>query len=190
MLAEIVMVTKKVRVPNVNGMVGADGKKWHYEFIRVPKSVKEKTYKNPKWTDKLVPNTKKNKKGKKNKSKSTIKSVDWYKMELDKKRRDLQTECKRIPCEVCTKKRKDLQAEIEDYYRKYPQKRPKNRKPTIAGPVRTECSSKKYSDCEMIIWTYPNGNKKIITTQKVPKKPKQSKTQSKGVADYGCNCYI
>ena len=116
-------------------------------------------------------------------------------MELDKKRRDLNASC--------SINRKVLMAEYEAFYKKYPQvRKPAVTKPTKSDKAPVPCSDTRFSSCETVIYTHPTGNRKIVTTEKMPVEKKGKKTKKtqqtkkvkwkpqQGVADYSCGCNL
>ena len=188
MLAEVVL--KKVKKKNKDGSYSYVEKPvsthhkstWKPTKIKIPKWVKE-------WDKKAAP---------KKKSILRVSPTQWIKMELEKKGRDLNKECK--------SRREELQAEYENYYKKYPNLRPQERpKPSkIVDGEDVPCSNAAFSSCKSTVYKYPSGKQKIVITEKLPvvkkeKKPVQQtkrknpkfkqlkNTQYKGVSD-GCSC--
>ena len=95
---------------------------------------------------------------------------EWDLMEVRQKRTKLNTEC--------GARRKALEAELKAIYARYPKLKPKTAKPPRKTVGTVGCSSPKFAKCEATVYTYANGNQRIITTQKL-KTPKKS-TNKKG----------
>ena len=168
MLKDIILKEKKVRIKGSDGKYVKDASgKYLYKTVKVPHSTarssrKPKDAKSPKWVETIVPKKPKKVAGKKaNPHRMT--SVEYMHLELKKKRRDLSSE-------------------FADFYKKYPQAKPKKTaKPKKSGTVKIDCMNpSKHSACESAIYTYKNGNRRIVTWERVPKEKKV-----KGVADCG-----
>jgi len=178
MLSEI--YTKNVKIKNKDGSFSYEPR----TFVRV-KAKRDKAPKVPKWVNKLVKNPTKMK------SNLRVTPTEWELMELQKKRRDLNNDC--------GAKRKILETEYQEFYKKYPYKKPEIKKPRKSDKAEVPCSNDRFSVCEAVVFTYPNGNRKIITTEKLPAVKKEKKQQqtkkkkkfkkTKGVSD-GCRCRI
>ena len=91
------------------------------------------------------------------------------------------------------KERKDVNAKFKAFYEKYPRKKPKTNKPRKSAPAGVPCSNGRYAKCEATVYTYANGNRKIVTMERVanPTKSRNKKSKSlspkkrkhRGVAD-------
>ena len=130
-------------------------------------------------------------------SKLRVSPAEWEKMELEQKGRKLREEC--------GAKRRELEAEYEALYKKYPQIKPAQKtKPKKVEEGDVPCSSSVFAACKSAVYRYPSGNQKIVITEKLPvvKKEKKVKKQQtskkykwkrdgyKGVSDDGCGCYL
>jgi len=94
---------------------------------------------------------------------------------------------RRNAIEECTKSRKKIDAKFKMLYKKYPALKPKEpAKPQSSGKRQIACSSSKYGHCESIVYMYGNGNKKIVTWERVEAPKSKKLGKSKGVADCGC----
>jgi hypothetical protein len=154
MLAEIRHRRVKVKDPNNPG-----GYKYELRTYVSPVAKKTKKPQTPKWVSTIVkPKPKKKPGAKANKLRVT--ATEWALMELQKKRRDVNKE-------------------FDAFYKKYPYKKPKSVKPKKSATADVPCSNGRYAKCEAVVYTYPSGNRRIVTTEKVPavKKPKK---QSQG----------
>ena len=167
MLSEI--YHKKVKVKNKDGSYSYERR----PFVRLKES-KPKKARVPKWVSKLVASPKKTK------SKLRVSPTDWQLMELQKERRDLNA--------ACGTKRKSLEAKYNAFYAKYPHKKPKSNAPRKSGKGTVPCSSGRFATCEAVVYTYPTGNRRIVTTERLPATKKKTK-RAKGVAD-GCDCCV
>jgi hypothetical protein len=192
MLSEWKHKNKRKKVKYPNGETGPNGEKWYYEYEQVPYWQNDKAPKVPKWAKDV------DKKASASKQKSNLRVTDteWELMELQKQRKDIRSDC--------NLKGRILAAQYEEFYKKYPHKRPK----IVPPPTKSEkeivpCSNPKFALCEAVVYTHHNGNRKIVTTEKLPvvQKPKKivhHRTKKfkwkrdgqhknvQGIADCGC----
>ena len=73
--------------------------------------------------------------------------------------------------EGCRYNHQRLDEYFNSFYNQYPSYRPKERpKAVVTSPTPVECSDKKFSTCEITKYDYPNGNRKTVNWEKMPKK--------------------
>ena len=72
--------------------------------------------------------------------------------------------------DLCRDEHQKLDAAFEDFYNRNPAYRPTPKaQPMLTPPIPVGCSEDRFFSCEKIIYDYPNGNRKIVTWEKVPK---------------------